>query len=353
MPSVTVFTPSFADEDNTNAQNLTVKEIVARLPADEFQVTMLASSTPDPRITDRKNTRILRYGERGNTARIVPTLLFPPPDVYFYPRYGPLDRVFVALRRRLRLRTALVTHIVMMMNAKTVIPFIERLVRGADAVLGNSYYVSETIVQHFGVAAETIHNGIDSRFFYADSPAANARKSMPVVLYAGTFQERKRVPLLIRQAARWPGVEFRLAGRGEEEASCRQLAADLRCRNVAFLGHLSPASLGNEMRRADAFAFPSVLEGHPQVLGQAAACGLPAVAMNVYRPDYVVQEKTGFLVESDADFVQKLDLLLTNSDLRRTLSVAAMQHARQFSWDRIAQQWAEVLRRAVERRRAS
>jgi len=29
---ITVFTPSFADEANTNAQNLTAKEIVNRLP---------------------------------------------------------------------------------------------------------------------------------------------------------------------------------------------------------------------------------------------------------------------------------------------------------------------------------
>jgi glycosyltransferase involved in cell wall biosynthesis len=47
------------------------------------------------------------------------------------------------------------------------------------------------------------------------------------------------------------------------------------------------------MRKADVFLFPSVLEGHPQVLGQAAACGLPAVAMDLYRPDYIVSGKRG------------------------------------------------------------
>jgi len=34
---LTVFTPSFADEANTNAQNLTAKEVISRLPADRFQ----------------------------------------------------------------------------------------------------------------------------------------------------------------------------------------------------------------------------------------------------------------------------------------------------------------------------
>jgi glycosyltransferase involved in cell wall biosynthesis len=353
MPSLTVFTPSFADKDNTNAQNLTVKEIVARLPAEEFYVTMLASTAPDARIAGRENTRLVRYGRRGNTARILPAILFPPPDVYFYPRYGLLDQMFVALRRRLRLRTALVSHMVMMMTEKTAIPFVRRLVRESDGVFGNSRYVAETIQQYCGVAAETIHNGIDFRFFYPGAGGEGRASGGAVVLYAGTFQERKRVTLLVQQAARRPDVEFRLAGQGETETECRRLVTELGCRNVVFLGHLSPAALGEEMRRAQVFAFPSILEGHPQVLGQAAACGLTVVAMNVYRPDYVAQGKSGFLVESDADFVQKLDILLDNSELRRTFSAAAVEHAQQFSWDRIAGRWAEVLRQAVERRRAS
>jgi glycosyltransferase involved in cell wall biosynthesis len=348
-----VFTPSFADEDNTNAQNLTVKEIVARLPPEEFRVTMLASAVADARIASRENTRLLRYGKRGNTARILPSILFPPPDIYFYPRYGPLDRIFVALRRRLRLRTALVSHMVMMMNEMTAIPFVRRLVRESDGVFGNSRYVAETIQKYCGVTADAIHNGIDLRFFYPDPGGEGRSSGRAVVLYAGTFQERKRVPLLVQQAARRPDVEFRLAGQGETESECRRLAAEFGCRNVVFLGHLTPAALGDEMRRVQVFAFPSILEGHPQVLGQAAACGLAVVAMNVYRPDYVVQGKSGFLVESDTDFVQKLDILLDNSDLRRMFSAAAIEHAQQFSWDVIARRWADVLRQAVERRRAS
>ncbi len=100
---------------------------------------------------------------------------------------------------------------------------------------------------------------------------------------------------MVRQAARWPQVRFRMAGVGEEEQTCRNLAAELKCANLEFLGHLPQARLGDEMRRADIFFFPSILEGHPQVLGQAAACALPTIAMQNYRPDYVVNGTTGFL----------------------------------------------------------
>lgn len=351
MPPIRVFTPSFADADNTNAQNLTVKEIVSRLPPEQFQVTMVAMGAPDARIAGRKNTRILRYFKHGNTPRLLAAVLLSPPEVYFYPREGPFDMAFLRLRRHFLKRCAVVTHVVMVMNEKTVTPAWEKVVRQSDTLHGNSRYVTETVKGYFHLPAETMHNGVDSRWFYAGKSSDRASGRVRA-FYAGSFQERKRVSFLIQQAARFPEVDFRLAGKGEEEEPCRKLAAELGCRNVTFLGHLRPEGLGEEMRAADLFLFPSVLEGHPQVLGQAAACGLPAVAMNVYRPDYVVDGETGFLAESEADFAAKVQLLIENRELRARMSAAAVRHAEQFSWDRIAGQWAEVLEAAVRRRRS-
>ena len=98
---ITVFTPSFADEADTNAQNLTVKEVVARLSPEKFRVVLLYEADPDPRIARRPNTRLLRWRRRGNTLRILLHCLREIPDVYFFPREGPLDAAFLAMRRRL------------------------------------------------------------------------------------------------------------------------------------------------------------------------------------------------------------------------------------------------------------
>jgi glycosyltransferase involved in cell wall biosynthesis len=94
---------------------------------------------------------------------------------------------------------------------------------------------------------------------------------------------------------------------------------------------------------------PSVVEGHPQVLGQAAACGLPALAMNIYQPEFLVNGKTGFAVESDTELTEKLDLLIVQSELRRSMGEAAILHSRNFDWDRITLQWQEAFEQAVQR----
>ena len=347
---VTVFTPSFADEDNTNAQNLTVKEIVARLSPEVFRVTMLYQRNPDPRLLKRPNTTLLPYYEHGNAVRLMARLLLSRPDIYFYPRSGPLDRGFFNLRRTLKLRTAVVTHIVMEMNDKTAGEMISRSILEADAVFGNSDYVTSTVRNRFAIDAKTIHNGIDGRFFFPPGDSSHRPPNRCSVLYAGSFQERKRVELVIRAAARWPEVDFQLAGQGKTEPDCHALCASLGCKNVQFLGHLSLSELGDALRRADVFLFPSILEGHPQVLGQAAACGVPVVAMDVYHPDYVIHGQTGFLVESDEQLHVKLGLLLTNADLRRSMSMAARQHSRNFDWDKIAARWAQALQTVVANR---
>ncbi len=344
---ITIFTPSDAAADNTNAQNLTVKEIVSRLPEDQFQVTMLCEGDADPRLIRRQNTRLVEWTKRGNTLRLLRHCLFPPPDIYFFPRTGPLDRIFFDLRKRMGLRTALVTYIVMAMNRVTGGGLIGRSIREGEVVFSNSRYVAETILDNFNVEATPIYDGIDRRYYFAAERLENAA---PVVLYAGSFQPRKRVELVIEQAARFPALQFRLAGKGETEKNCRELVQQLGCRNVVFLGHLPSQSLGEEMRRADVFLFPSILEGNPQVLLQASACGLPSIAMELYRSDYVVEGKTGFLARSDAEVFQCLERCAGDAALRRSLSEAAVRHAYKFDWDDIAGQWAEVFQEVVARR---
>ena len=135
---ITIFTPSFADEANTNAQNLTAKEIVSRLPADRFRVVLLGDGAPDPRILARENTEILRWSRHGNTARWLTRLLLSKVDVYFFPRQGPLDTLFLFFRRSLGLRVALVTYIAMALDEIAVGPTMTQSIREADTITGTS-----------------------------------------------------------------------------------------------------------------------------------------------------------------------------------------------------------------------
>jgi glycosyltransferase involved in cell wall biosynthesis len=352
MPRATrpikVFTPSFADEANTNAQNLTVKEVVARLDPERFQVTMFCEQAPDPRIAARRNTIVWRWRKRSNTLRTLLRMLADVPDVYFFPKEGPLDEKFFALRRRLHWHTAVVTYIVSG-GLDRVAPRSGQLrnLQQASVVYGNCRYLTQLLTNKWGFSADTIYDGVDRRYYFPPESRDQKTQKGLTVLFAGSFRPYKRVDLVVRQAARWPQVEFRIAGRGEGEDSCRRLASELSCANVHFLGHMGQAELGNEMRRADIFLFPSELEGHPQVLLQAAGCGLPSIAMNSYHPDAIVDGETGFLAGNADELAQKFDVLVKDPEMRATMSQAAARHATHFDWDQVAAQWAEAFEKVA------
>ena len=351
---INLFTPSFADEANTNAQNLSVKEIVARLDPTKVAVTMLHEGAVDPRIAARPNTRLLRWHKHGNTARILARILSDVPDVYFFPREGPLDAAFLSVRRYLRLKTALVSYVVSGgLDSQPYLPARERHIREADAVFANNTYLAELLKGEDG------NRGMQALFTTASTVAISFPPEVDrephdsvAVLYAGSLRPLKRVPLVVRQAARWPDVRFRIAGVGEELETCTTLAAQLGCSNLEFLGHLSAAQLGEQMRRADIFFFPSILEGHPQVLAQAAASGLPCVAMNIYRPDFVLDGSTGFLAANDGELAQKLDQLISDRELRLAMGKRAIAHLQKFDWDVISGIWQNAFERVVAGRRS-
>src|SRR6266849_2416234 len=262
---ITVFTPSFADESNTNAQNLTVKEVVARMDPSRFRVVMLGAGAADPRIAARPNTRILRWEKRGNTARILWHMLRHIPDVYFFPREGPLDAAFLSARAKLHWRSAVVTYVVSGgLEPDTNRTILRRAIRECDVVAGNSRHMSETVERLGGRNVPTVYDGIDRRYYYPPSGPSDAGGRQRV-LFAGSFRHYKRADLVVWEAAKYPEWEFRLAGMGEEQSACQRLVQDLDCSNVVFLGHLNAAQLGEEMRRARIFFFPSEIEGHPQV----------------------------------------------------------------------------------------
>jgi len=73
----------------------------------------------------------------------------------------------------------------------------------------------------------------------------------------------------------------------------------------------------------------------------------------LYRPDYIVDGKTGILARSDEELSRGLERLAGNATLRRSFTEAAICHARKFDWDDIAAQWAQAFQEVVARRRLS
>jgi glycosyltransferase involved in cell wall biosynthesis len=344
---IKIFTEVSADADNINAQSLSVRQIISRLDPGRFAVTMTHRGEIDPRLASRPNTRFIRAARHGTLIKNLLAAIGGSPDIFFYPLPSPVTEIFLWARRNLRLKTKLVVHAVstygLMRDFKldwfggTALP---KSIVQADFVAANGSSVARDVEQQFGREAQVIYDVVDGEVFFP--PSQREARSRIQVLYVGSFRPYKQTPQVIEAAAAFPELSFTLIGDGEERQSCESEVKRLSLQNVTFLGNRPPKQIGDAMRSSHIFFFPSVMEGHPQVLCQAAACGLPCVARDLYRPDAVIHGTTGFLASNEQQMREYLALLARDAGLRERFGYCGVEHAKCFGVNEIASQWAGV-----------
>jgi len=192
--------------------------------------------------------------------------------------------------------------------------------------------------------------GVDTDRF---DPAKADRDAFPgevKVLYAGRLTREKGVDLLaesfLRAHASDPRLHLLLAGGGPEEGELRERLGE----RATFLGWLSGEDLPRAYASADAFLFCSGTDTYGQVILEAAASGLPVVAVAEGGPATLIENRhTGLLCCPDADQIAGALLRLASSpELREQLGSAAARAARERSWERSMGQLAAGYRRALD-----
>jgi glycosyltransferase involved in cell wall biosynthesis len=347
MKPLRILVDSLADAGLTNAQMSNAREIIRRLNPELFHVTTFCLDAPDPSISSRSNTRIIRLPRKKQTARILWEFIFGKHEILFYLKASPASKMYMGSRRAWRNKRVTIGTIESqsdLRNEPTIgaatIHLWEQTVLRADHLFSNSATVKESLFREYGLLSEIVPTGVDTAFF---TPAATRPvNSRAQVLFAGSLRPFKQPQLLLEAAARYPNADFVLAGDGEMKNELAQRIQQEKLTNVRMLGGQTAEQLRELYRASDIFLFPSLWEGSPKVLLEAAACGLPIVARHNYRPETVIDGETGYLVASDSELFLRLETLLADPGLCRKLGTAGRKHSEAFSWDIIARQWQEI-----------
>ena len=149
------------------------------------------------------------------------------------------------------------------------------------------------------------------------------------ILGIGSLLKLKRWDRLLRAAAalKVRGLEFQLeiAGGGPLRESLEQQARDLDVADrVRFRGHTE--DIQSLLADSTFLAHPSDLEGCPNVVMEAMACGRAVVATEVGDIPFLVEDgKTGFIVDrqNNSELVDRLATLIGNRNLCREMGEAA------------------------------
>lgn len=120
-----------------------------------------------------------------------------------------------------------------------------------------------------------------------------------------------------------------VVGSGLLEAELKQQAAQLELLPDTVEFRDAVPDMMEIYRTADILVLSSDLEGTPNVVLEAMACGLPVVAMRVGGlPEVVRHGETGFLVapEGEDELLRSVLTLVSDRDLRRTMGGRAREN---------------------------
>ncbi|MDT5225498.1 MAG: D-inositol-3-phosphate glycosyltransferase [Mycobacterium sp.] len=210
---------------------------------------------------------------------------------------------------------------------------------------------------------DVVHPGVDLDVFRpGDRRAARAALGLdpdePVVAFVGRIQPLKAPDIVLRAAARLPGVRIIVAGgpSGSGLAApngLARLAEELGITSrVTFLPPQSRTDLATLFNAADLVAVPSYSESFGLVAVEAQACGTPVVAAAVGGLPVAVRDGvTGTLVSGHevgawADAIDHL-LRISAGPQGWAMSRAAAKHAATFSWENTTDALLASYRRAI------
>ena len=209
---------------------------------------------------------------------------------------------------------------------------------------------------------DVVHPGVDLDVFRpGDRRAARAALGLPLderlVAFVGRIQPLKAPDIVLRAAAKLPGVRIVVAGGPSGSGLSSpdglvRLADELGIgARVTFLPPQSRTDLATVYQAADLVAVPSYSESFGLVAVEAQACGTPVAAAAVGGLPVAVRDGiTGTLVSGhDVDqWADALDRLLGLSPSQaEAKSRAAAAHAATFSWDNTTDALLASYRRAI------
>jgi glycosyltransferase involved in cell wall biosynthesis/predicted metal-dependent phosphoesterase TrpH len=222
---------------------------------------------------------------------------------------------------------------------------------GCDVVLSPSSSADDSL-RALGVPAEKIgrwDRGVDLTRF---SPSLRESDRLPgevSVLYAGRQSKEKGADLLadafLAARARDPRLHLCLAGGGPESERLRERLGD----HATFLGWLEGEELARTYASADVFLFASRTDTFGQVLLEAQASGLPAVAVAEGGPLSLIEhDRSGLLAAPDPDALAEAVLAVAGSPvLARRLAEGGRAAASERSWAAALERLAQGYRRAL------
>ncbi len=205
--------------------------------------------------------------------------------------------------------------------------------------------------EEFPVPVAAVSNGVDLACF---KPGKKA--SEPTVLYVGRLDPEKQVSQVVEAFKQVlesvPEAKLVIAGDGVDKARLVKMVKDLELgRSVKFLGKVMPPEVYKVFQQGWVFATASPIETQGIVLIEAAASGLPLVAVDKGAvAEVCVDGVNGILCQSGSvsELADALIKILTDEKLRERFAQASVKIASEHDFERTLDKFINIYQRVIK-----
>lgn len=261
---------------------------------------------PDVEVVDLKKKRVL-----FSLPFIKSTVKKFEPDIIFSTA-NHLNLYLAIFRKRFKAEIRFIAReasIVSINIRETIIPalyswLIKKYYNRFDLVICQSVYMQEDLVSHFYMdehQTTVIHNAVQEVYVKPAEKNLQPAEKVYKFITVARLNDVKGIERLIR-AAGLLSISFKyyIVGEGCKRSELQQLIADLHLQDKVFLtGEKAHPFEG--MEDADLFLMGSYYEGFPNVLLEAGARGIPAIAFRVPGgiSEIIREGENGLLIEDN------------------------------------------------------
>lgn len=216
--------------------------------------------------------------------------------------------------------------------------------------------------KRFKVSVEALSNGIDLTKFKNDGLNKKLIQDFeidlkcPRILYVGRVDPEKSIGKSLEAFSlalkKVPNAEFMIVGDGIDKVNLERQAEELGISDhVRFMGRILPPDLIEFYKVSDIFVTSSKTETQGIVLIEAAAMGLPLIAVNAGAVKEICQNrKNGVLCRPDdtRQMANAIVKLLSDKELRKKYSKNGLEIAKKHDINHTLTRFEEIYQTAIE-----